>query len=129
MGRRVTLELPDEVLSRAERLAVLSHRDVAELLVEAVTAVFPPLDAVLEESRPAGELPDDVVLQLSELRLPPAQDRRLSQLLDRQQAGVLTSLERTELLALMQVYEAYWLRQAEAMAEAFRRGLREPLSP
>jgi hypothetical protein len=33
------------------------------------------------------------------------------------------------LLALMQVSEARLLRQAEALAEAVHRGLREPLSP
>jgi hypothetical protein len=128
MSRRVTLELPDEVLSRAERLAVLTDRNVAELLVEAVAAALPPLDVVLEESRPVSKLPDDMVLGLAERRLPRGQDRRLSRLLDRQQAGKLTDPERNELLALMQVYEANWLRQSEALAEAVRRGLREPLS-
>jgi hypothetical protein len=69
------------------------------------------------------------VLKLTELRLAPAQDRRLSQLLDKQQAGTLTEQERTELLSLMQIYEANLLRQAEALTEAVRRGLRGPLSP
>jgi hypothetical protein len=129
MSRRVTLELPDEVVSRAERLAVLTDRDVAELLAEAVEAALPPLDVLLEESRPISELPDDEVLRWTELRLPHAQDRRLSELLDMQQSGTLTNPERTELLALMQVYEVNCLRQSEALAEAVRRGLREPLSP
>jgi hypothetical protein len=83
----------------------------------------------LEESRPISELPDDEVLRWTELRLPHAQDRRLSELLDMQQSGTLTNPERTELLALMQVYEVNCLRQSEALAEAVRRGLREPLSP
>jgi hypothetical protein len=127
MSRRVTLELPDEVLDRAERLAVLADREVAEVLAEAVSAVLPPFDALFEQSGPVSQLPDEEVLGLAELRLPPAQDRRLSQLLDQQQAGTLDSARRTELLALMQVYEASWLRQAEALAETVRRGLRGPL--
>jgi hypothetical protein len=129
MSRQVTLDLPDDVLNRAERLATLARRDVREVLAEVVALVLPPLDVVLGESRPVSELSDDEVLKLTELRLAPAQDRRLSQLLDKQQAGTLTEQERTELLSLMQLYEANLLRQAEALAEALRRGLREPLSP
>jgi hypothetical protein len=128
MGRQVTLVLPDEVLSRAERLADLAHRDVTEVLAEALSAMLPPLDAVAEGSRPMSELPDDDVRMLADLRLSAVQDQRLSQLLDAQQAGTLSDPERIEMLSLMQLYEANWLRQAEALAEAVRRGLREPLA-
>jgi predicted transcriptional regulator len=128
MSQQVTLELPDEVLHRAERLATLARRDVREILAEAVTVVL-PLDVVLEESCSVSELSNGEVLKLAELRLAPAQDRRLSQLLDAQQAGTLLEQERTELLTLIQIYEVNLLRQAEALAEAVRRGLREPLSP
>jgi hypothetical protein len=129
MSRRVTLELPDDVLSRAERLAGLSHREVTDVLVEAVAAVLPALDAKLEDSPPLSELSDDAVLRLTSRRLPPSRERQLSRLLDDQQAGTLSSSGRAELLALIQVYEANWLQQAEALAEAVRRGLRPPLSP
>ncbi|GIX49338.1 MAG: hypothetical protein KatS3mg131_3549 [Candidatus Tectimicrobiota bacterium] len=129
MSRQVTLELPDDLLSRAERLATLACRDVREVLAEAVALALPPLDVVLGESRPVSELSDAEVLKLTKLRLTPSQNRRLSRLLDKQQAGTLTEQERTELLSLMQLYEAKLLRQAEALAEAVQRGLREPLSP
>src|SRR5690348_13579864 len=113
MSRRVTLELPDEVLNRAERLAALAHRDVTELLVEAVSAILPPTDVLPDKSPSTAELSDAEVLKQADLRLPPRQERRLSHLLDRQQAEALTSPERRELLALVQVYEACWLQQAE----------------
>jgi hypothetical protein len=129
MSRRVTLELPDEVLDRAERLAVLTHRDVRQLLAEAVSAMLPPLDVDSVEGRPMAELSDAEVLRLADRRLSPRQERRLSRLLDQQQAEALTGPERAELLGLMQVYEVQWLQQAEALAEAVRRGLREPLAP
>ncbi len=129
MSRQITLELPDEVLNRAEQLATLACRDVREVLAEAVSVVLPPLDVVLGESRPVSEMSDSEVLKLADLQLVPVQDRRLSLLLDKQQAGTLTDQERTELLALMQVYEANLLRQAEALVEAVRRRLREALSP
>ncbi len=129
MRRQVILELPDDVMNRAERLATLAHRDVREVLAEAVTLVLPPLDVVLGQSRPVSELSDNKVLKLTELRLTPSQDRGLSQLLDKQQGGTLTEQERTKLLSLMQIYEVNLLRQAEALTEAVRRRLREPLSP
>ena len=57
----------------------------------------------------------------------PVQDHRLSELLDEQQAGSLTSDERSELLAFMQIYQEGLLRKAQALHEAVRRGLRKPL--
>jgi hypothetical protein len=59
----------------------------------------------------------------------PGRDRRLSTLLHRQQAGKLSDMERSEMLALMQVYLDGLLRKAQALREAVRRGLREPLEP
>jgi len=118
--------LPDEVLNRAERLAVLTHRDVADVLAEAVSAVLPPVAAVPED-RDVSKLSDAAVLRLANASLSPFGEDRLSELLDKQQSGTLTHAERLDLLSSIQVYEASWLRQAEALAEAVRRGLREPL--
>jgi len=69
------------------------------------------------------------VLTLTELRMEPAADRRLSDLLDRQQTGELTDVEQAELAALMRIYEMGLLRQSQALAEAVRRGLIPPLQP
>jgi predicted transcriptional regulator len=124
--RRVTLELPDEVLNRAERLAVLTHRDVADVLAEAVSAVLPPVDVTAEEAE-ISKLSDAAVLRLADASFFASEEDRLSLLLDKQQSGTLTHGERLDLLSLMRIYEASWLRQAEALAEAVRRGLREPL--
>ena len=58
-----------------------------------------------------------------------ADDRRLSELLNRQQAGTLTDAEHPELTALMEVYQTQLLRKARALRESVRRGLRPPLQP
>jgi hypothetical protein len=58
----------------------------------------------------------------------PEQDARLSDLLDRQQSGILTETERKELQTLMQIYQEGLLRKATALSEAVKRGLMEPLS-
>jgi predicted transcriptional regulator len=129
MGRRVTLELSDEVFGRAERLAGLADREVEQVLAEAVSAALPVLDVGTEDQRSMTQLADAEVLRLANLRLSEAQDRSLSRLLDRQREGDLDSRERAELLALIQRYEAAWLQQAAALAEAVRRGLRGPLEP
>lgn len=59
----------------------------------------------------------------------PKQERRFSLLLERQQAGELSDAERSELLALMQLYQEGLLRKAQALHEAVRRGLRKLLEP
>lgn len=70
---------------------------------------------------------DEDVLALSKAQMGSAQGRRLNELLEKQREGVLPDNERSELLALMQVYDQLWIRQPEALAEAVRRGLRKPL--
>ena len=67
--RRVTLELPDEVLDRAERLAVLTHRDVADVLAEAVSAVLPPVDATSDGVK-VSRVSDVAVLRLANISSP-----------------------------------------------------------
>ena len=63
----------------------------------------------------------------ADTQMPAAEDRRLSELLDRQQAASLSGEERAELRALMQTYQEGLVRKARALREAVRRGLREPL--
>jgi hypothetical protein len=72
---------------------------------------------------PILKLSDQQVLELTELQMKPEEDRRLSELLDRQQAGILTESEHPELQALMQIYQEGLLRKATALSEAVKRGL------
>src|SRR4051812_19948464 len=121
MGRRVTLELSDEVFGRAQRLAGLANRGLEQVLLEAVSAVLPALDVGMEDDRSMTQLPGAEVLRLADLRLSEAQNRSLSRLLDKQREEAPESQEREELLALIQRYEAAWLQQGAALAEAVRR--------
>jgi hypothetical protein len=82
-----------------------------------------------DEMQAMSNLPDEEVAALTDLRMEPEADRRLSALLSRQQADQLPDLERAELAALMREYEVALVRESQAMAEAVRRGLRPPLSP
>jgi hypothetical protein len=129
MSTSVTVTLPDDVYRSAERLAQLTSRDVADVLAEALTLSLPSLSPSAVSLRAVEQLSDAEILELTELQMKLEQDRRLSALLQRQQAGELSNAERPELLALMQVYQEALLRKAQALQEAVRRGLREPLKP
>jgi len=116
-------------MGRAERLAALRGKDVQQVLADALSDGLPAPETLVGECRPVSTLSDQEVLRLASQGLPPTQERRLSALLDKQQAGTLAEPRREELATLMRVYEASLLRQADALAEAVRRGLREPLAP
>jgi hypothetical protein len=129
MTTRVMVTLHDEVYRRAEHLAQLTRREVADLLADTITLALQPL-AVSAASVPAVmSLSDEEVLGLTELQMAPEQDRRLSGLLQKQQARALSAAEQAELVMLMQVYQEGVLRKAQALHEAVRRGLRMPLEP
>ncbi|OIO91180.1 MAG: hypothetical protein AUK03_11810 [Anaerolineae bacterium CG2_30_64_16] len=129
MSTQVLVTLPDETYRRADHLARLAGRATSDLLADTIVLSLPPLNPRPETHRPVSALPDEEVLALTALQMKPAQDRRLSLLLGRQQAGSLTKVERFELFTLMQVYQEGLLRKAQALREAVRRGLREPLEP
>jgi predicted transcriptional regulator len=121
MTAQITLNLPDEVYQQAELLAQQRQRSVSEILVETLE-IF-----LLPSAKPVSALSDSEVIALTQLRLQPFQEQRLNELLDRQQSGTITSVEHEELQALIHIYEARLLRQAQSLNEAVRRGLLEPL--
>ena len=121
MTAQITLNLPDEVYHQAELLAQQRHRTVSEILVETLEKFLLPT------AKPVSALSDSEVISQTQLRLQPLQEQRLSELLDRQQSGTIAFLERDELQALIHIYETRLLRQAQALNEAVRRGLIEPL--
>ena len=127
MSTQVAITLPEQIYQQAKHLARLTNCQVNDLLTEAITLSLAPVTASDESDLPVAELSDRHVLALTRLELPAAQDRQLSRLLHRQQAGKLTSRQRAELMALMQVYQEGLLRKAQALREAVQRGLIEPL--
>jgi hypothetical protein len=123
MSTEITLTLPDEVYQRAERFARLANRDVAGVLVETIQLSMPYVRADVTELESLSALADEQVVALTELQMELDQDARLSELLDRQQAGTLAKNERLELQTLMQIYQEGLLRKATALSEAVKRGL------
>jgi predicted transcriptional regulator len=129
MTTQITITLPDEVYQRAERFARLANRDIASVLADTIQLSMPLIGAGSLDLMPVSELTDEQVLALTALQMEPSQDARLSELLDRQQAGLLTDGERIELQVLMQIYQEGLLRKATALSESVKRGLIEPLEP
>ena len=107
----------------------MTHREVLETLTDISANALLPVQLVSNFEKPVSALPDKDVLTLASVQMTEESGRRLGNLLERQREGRLVEAERRELLALMQIYDQLWVRQSEALAEAVRRGLRDPLSP
>jgi hypothetical protein len=129
MSTNVTVTLPDDVYQQVAQLARLANLEVNEVLAEAIELSLLPGTSQRFAAKPVTALSDKEVLKLARLQMSPAEDRRFSQLLHRQQSGSLAPEHRTELLGLMQAYGNGLLRKAQALSEAVRRGLRAPLAP
>ncbi|MUG98634.1 hypothetical protein F7734_42645 [Scytonema sp. UIC 10036] len=128
MSNQITITLPDEVYKRAEHFARLANRELASILADTIQFGIPSISAVAAAFEPISALSNEQVMTLTELQMEYDQDVRLSELLDRQQAGTMTEIERSELQALMQIYQELLLRKATALSEAVKRGLMEPLN-
>jgi len=125
MSNEITLTLPDKVYQSAKRLAVGARQPIPGMLTEVLSEAL----LVWEEpDKSLSDLSDKEVLALSELEMTAEQSDRLSLLLERQREGEITSDERPELWALMRVYERALLHRSEALVEAVKRGLRDPLN-
>ena len=126
MSTQVILDLPEETYERAAQFAAYARRNVSEIVAATLALALPSLDT-LTGLRNIAKLPDREVLALTELRMEPDADRRLSELLERQQAAQLTDAGRAELASLMRTYEMGLLRQSQALAEAVHCGLLPPM--
>jgi hypothetical protein len=129
MSSQITLNLPDHILQKAELWAKRSGRPVADLLAESIELSMRPLGSPDNEESLPTSWTDQEVLAIADLEMAVGDDKRLSELLDRQKAGTLANGEQPELAGLMELYQRGLLRKAQALREAVRRGLREPLKP
>ncbi len=127
MSAQITLNLPEEIMERANQWAKFTGQAVDDLLAEAIELSLAPLEGDVAAS--LENWSDEKVLAATNTQMSPAEDRRISELLGCQQGGVLTEQERMELRSLMTVYQGGLLRKARALREAIRRGLREPIQP
>lgn len=123
----VTLHLPDSLYEQARQWAAITRQPLSDALTDALQVALSPVHAIPELETPIDSLPDDLLLAETRREMPPERGRRLSALSDRRREDDLSDDEQLELLALAQLYQQLWLRRAEALAEASRRGLIDPM--
>ncbi|MFM9963213.1 MAG: hypothetical protein ACKV2Q_18550 [Planctomycetaceae bacterium] len=127
MSTQLTLDLPENLVARAQTIALRAGQSVNDLLAESIELSLKPWGAVVEGD--IHQCGDADVLKPCDLELSTEDDCRLTELLQQQQAQTLAAGEQTELASLMQVYQEGLVRKAEALREAVRRGLRGPVQP
>jgi hypothetical protein len=113
----VTLELPDEVFQRAQRVAQATQRPLEEVVIEWIR---PPVPVQL----PAlDRLSNDELLQAARATLPPEHAHRLQELLAVQQQRSLSEDEQREAVALVEQEDLVTLRKARALFLLKQRGI------
>jgi hypothetical protein len=125
MSPDITVHLSDSVRQRAEGWAEQTGMPLSDFLAETIELSLLPLGAA---SPPVNSWSDEEVLQASNDFFSPEDDQRLSDLLVQQREEALHTSDRDELHRLMTDYQERLARKALAMAEAVRRGLREPVA-
>lgn len=117
---QVTLHIPEKIEREAKAEAIRSKRRIEDVLQEW-------LERYADEM-PVDSLPDDRVLELSEMQMPEYQQHELSDLLALNRENQLSSEKRKRLDELMRLYGQGMIRKAEALKVAVQRGLRHPLA-
>jgi hypothetical protein len=93
MSTQITITLTDDVYQKADRFARLANRDIASLLADTIQSSIPNISEAATTLKPISLLSEADVLALTELQMEPEQDLQLSELLDQQQAGILTDID------------------------------------
>jgi hypothetical protein len=119
MGERVVLDLPNELADRVRDVAARTQRRFEDVLVDWIHrgGAEPEVKA----------LPDDELLALCDGEMAADQQEELSELLERNQEGLLGEAERSRFDELMRSYRRGLVHKAQALHEATARGLRSRL--
>jgi len=127
---QLTLQLPDDVYERVRRAAKGMKQPVEQALVRIVTAATPSLEKVplayRAELEALEDLGDDELWKKAQSRLPPAKERRLTGLLDKNQRDTLTDRERQTLTGLRADADRLMLLRSYAYLLLKYRGNRIP---
>lgn len=126
----VTLELSEALIEKAQRVSKVTQQAFETVLLDALEMMGLTWENFPEESlpTPVPDLSDEAVIALANLKMDRDQNERLAKLQTKGKTTGLTEAERYELLALLQIYQLGQLQKSEALAEAVKRGLQQPLS-
>ena len=121
MAQTINLELPEDVYHRLEALAALTHRPLAEVLVQTLRGNLPVALADLPaEQRELVQdllaLDDEALWAVARTTLPRTTWRRHRHLLDKAAADALTPGEQGELASLRDATDRFVIRRSVALA-------------
>ncbi len=119
----ISVKLPDNLFEDVAYLAKTKKKSVAAIIKNAVRKAVSEENETLE--RPLLDCSDAEVLAIANMKMSEVENKRMSELLDRQREETITPLERNELDALFRVFQFGNLRKAQGIYEAVRRGLIE----
>lgn len=126
----VTLEIPENIYASAQRTAKAVRRSPEEVLVTVLKTSLPPLEDLpadlTAELTALEHLDDSQLLAVAQSSLPHLQQRKLSRLLQKNQAGKLADREQHALETLAAESERLMIRKARAYALLKWRGLTLP---
>lgn len=120
MSQIVTLDVPDQVVSPAQRIASITQRRLEDVLLEWL--------GQSADEVPVEYLSNEQVLSLSVGQLAESVQEELGELLARNREGHLHSSEKQRLDERMALYRRGRVRKAEAIREAVERQLIPPLN-
>ena len=117
----VTLNLPENIYRNFTRLAERRHRRLEDVIADKLQDDFSAENIDFEDA--VSTWSDEDVLALANLKLPKEQAKRMSQLSDLQQRGLINNVEKSELEMYLEIYNNANLRKAYGIVEAVKRGL------
>lgn len=117
----ISVKLPNNLYQDVANLAKAKKKSVGEIIKGAVKKVVAEEAEILE--RPLADCSDAEVLAVANMKMSEKENRRLSELSDKQREGTITPLERNELDVLFRVFQVGNLRKSQAIYEAVQRGL------
>ena len=129
--QQVTIELPEVILKRLTQLAEATHQSVEALISQSVLSNLPPSTEVAppelrQEFLMMQTLSIDTLRPIAQAQVDPIQFEHQTELLQKNEEGLLTSEEREELTALRVSAEQLMLRKAYAWSLLRWRGQRIP---
>lgn len=130
----ISLELPQPLYRRLQRLAELTHRPLEKLVIQALDTNVPPLLDELpvdiqQDLTDLEQLLDNELWQVAQSPIIGTQQQEYSRLLNKQRAAKLTTREAKRLEELYQQANRHMLRKAYANALLKWRGHALPPLP
>jgi hypothetical protein len=128
---QITINLPESLVESAQCLGKATARELSEVLIDTLEIILPTFNnlSAIGNHVEVSHLVDSEVVELADLKMDAVQNQRLGELQAKGKNTGLTEAEGYELLVLISIYQMGQLRKSMALAEAVKRGLREPLLP